>query len=141
MDPLEVVLTNPAHKGSGMVIKARELAEAHGWFWPRQFESEADEWVHAHATGPEILQAFGNTPLDYFVTFFGTGGTLKGVAGHLRRHSARTKESSGVRAGQRAHAVQRRAEPLRRQRRAARATVITLITRITLITLITRITQ
>ena len=49
----KVVLTNPAHKGSGMVIKAKELAAKHGWFLPRQFESEANAWVHAATTGPE----------------------------------------------------------------------------------------
>ena len=47
----EVVLTNPAHKASGMVIKAAELAEKHGWFQPCQFESEANAWVHAQTTG------------------------------------------------------------------------------------------
>ena len=51
----KVVLTNPAHKGSGMVIKARELEKRHGWFRPRQFESEANAWVHRETTAPEIL--------------------------------------------------------------------------------------
>jgi len=63
----KVVLTNPAHKGSGMVIKARELAEKHGWFRPKQFESEANAWVHSQTTGPEILDALDGRPLGALV--------------------------------------------------------------------------
>ena len=79
----KVVLTNPAHKGSGMVNKAKELAAKHGWFLPRQFESEANAWVHAATTGPEIVEAFDKMgeKLDYLVCAYGTGGTLKGVGG------------------------------------------------------------
>ncbi len=89
----KVVLTNPAHKGSGMVIKARELAEKHGWFRPRQFESEANAWIHKQTTGPEILEALGSRGrrLDDFVCAYGTGGTLNGVGAELRRRSNATK--------------------------------------------------
>jgi len=87
----KVVLTNPAHKGSGMVIKARELAEKHGWFQPRQFANEANAWVHTQTTGPEILEAMQGIPLDYFFTSYGTGGTLKGVGQVLREKSPETK--------------------------------------------------
>lgn len=87
----KVVLTNPAHKGSGMVIKAKELAEKHGWFRPCQFENEANAWIHSQTTGPEILEALQGTQLDYFFTSYGTGGTLKGVAQVLREKSPNTK--------------------------------------------------
>jgi cysteine synthase A len=87
----KVVLTNPAHKGSGMAIKAKELADEHGWFRPRQFENEANAWVHTQTTGPELLEALGDQPLDYFFTSYGTGGTLKGCASYLREHSPQTK--------------------------------------------------
>eukprot|EP00746_Dinoflagellata_sp_MGD_P077408 gnl/MRDRNA2_/MRDRNA2_31062_c0_seq1.p1 gnl/MRDRNA2_/MRDRNA2_31062_c0~~gnl/MRDRNA2_/MRDRNA2_31062_c0_seq1.p1 ORF type:complete len:445 (+),score=91.43 gnl/MRDRNA2_/MRDRNA2_31062_c0_seq1:97-1335(+) len=87
----KVVLTNPAHKATGMVIKAKELAEKHGWFQPRQFENEANAWIHAQTTGPEILQAMQGIQLDYFFTSYGTGGTLKGVAQVLREQSPNTK--------------------------------------------------
>jgi len=87
----KVVLTNPAHKGSGMVIKARELAEKHGWFRPKQFESEANAWVHSQTTGPEILDALDGRPLGAFVCAYGTGGTLKGVGRTLRERSPETK--------------------------------------------------
>jgi cysteine synthase len=75
-----VVLTPAALKGSGMLAKAVELAEAHGWFLCRQFENEANADMHSRTTAPEILEAFPGEQLDYFVTGFGTGGTLKGVA-------------------------------------------------------------
>ncbi len=89
----KVVLTNPAHKGSGMVIKAKELAEEHGFFLPQQFENEANAWVHEQTTGPEILGAFAaaGEPLDYLVCAYGTGGTLKGVGSYLRKASPSTK--------------------------------------------------
>lgn len=79
-----VVLT-PAHlKGSGMVDKARELAGRHGWFWPRQFENEANAEAHARTTGPEIVAAFAGRRLDYVVLGAGTGGSLRGIARVLR---------------------------------------------------------
>ena len=87
----QVVIT-PAHlKGSGMVNKAVELADEHGWFLVRQFENEANADVHSRTTAPEILAAFGNDGLDYWVTGFGTGGTLKGVSRVLKEKSPKTK--------------------------------------------------
>jgi cysteine synthase A len=86
-----VVLTPAALKGSGMLAKAIELAEKHGWFLCRQFENEANANAHSRTTAPEILAAFAGERLDYFVTGFGTGGTLKGVARELRKHSPATK--------------------------------------------------
>src|SRR5436190_13297750 len=76
----KVVLTPAAEKGSGMLNKAIELAEKHGWFLCRQFENEANADVHTRTTAQEILADFAGERLDYFVTGFGTGGTLKGVA-------------------------------------------------------------
>src|ERR1700691_498906 len=86
-----VVLTPAAPKGSGMLAKATELAEAHDWFLCRQFENEANAAVHSHTTAQEILSAFEGERLDYFVTGFGTGGTLKGVARVLRERSPATQ--------------------------------------------------
>jgi cysteine synthase A len=79
-----VVLTPAAHKGSGMLAKAQELAAKHGWFLCRQFENEANAEVHSRTTAQEILSDFKGKPLDYWVTGFGTGGTLKGVARVLK---------------------------------------------------------
>ena len=87
----KVVLTPAALKGSGMLAKAVELAEKHGWFLCRQFENEANANIHSRTTAPEILEAFAGERLDYFVTGFGTGGTLKGVARVLRERSPETK--------------------------------------------------
>ena len=87
----KVVLTPAALKGSGMLAKAVELAEQHGWFLCRQFENEANADMHSRTTAPEILEAFEGDHLDYFVTGFGTGGTLKGVARVLRQRSPATK--------------------------------------------------
>jgi cysteine synthase A len=86
-----VVLTPAAEKGSGMLAKAVELAAAHGWFLCRQFENEANADVHTRTTALEILADFAGERLDYFVTGFGTGGTLKGVARALRKSSPETK--------------------------------------------------
>jgi len=80
----KVILTPAALKGSGMMAKVDELAEAHGWFRCRQFENEANADVHSRTTAPEILRAFENDRLDYWVTGCGTGGTLKGVARVLK---------------------------------------------------------
>ena len=79
-----VVLTPAAQKGSGMLAKAVELAEANGWFLCRQFENEANADIHSRTTALEIVRQFRDEPLDYWVTGFGTGGTLKGVARVLR---------------------------------------------------------
>ncbi len=87
----KVVLTPASLKGSGMLAKAVELAERHGWFLCRQFENESNADMHSRTTAPEILGAFEGERLDYFVTGFGTGGTLKGVARVLREKSPDTK--------------------------------------------------
>jgi cysteine synthase A len=87
----KVVLTPAALKGSGMLAKAIELAEAHGWFLCRQFENEANADIHSRTTAQEILAAFEGERLDYFVTGFGTGGTLKGVARVLRQQRPETQ--------------------------------------------------
>jgi cysteine synthase len=79
-----VVLTPAALKGSGMYLKALELAQTHGWFLTRQFENEANAEVHERTTGQEILSGFRDRPLDCVVTTAGTGGTLTGVARALR---------------------------------------------------------
>jgi cysteine synthase A len=86
-----VILTPAAAKGSGMLAAARQLAERNGWFLCRQFESEANTEVHSRTTAVEILDAFGPGGLDYWVSGFGTGGTLKGVARVLRRQSPGTR--------------------------------------------------
>jgi cysteine synthase len=87
----KVVLTPAAEKGTGMLAKAVELAETHGWFLCRQFENEANADMHSATTAPEILEAFAGRRLDYFVTGAGSGGTLKGVARVLRRERPETK--------------------------------------------------
>jgi len=87
----KVVLTPAALKGTGMYLKAVELAETHGWFLARQFENEANADIHQRTTGREILDAFQQARLDYFVACVGTGGTLKGVARALRAESPRTR--------------------------------------------------
>lgn len=80
-----VIITPASERGSGMLAKARELAARHGWFMPRQFDNEANADVHSRTTAREILEAFREAPLDYWVTGAGTGGTLKGVARVLKR--------------------------------------------------------
>ncbi len=80
----KVVLTPGAERGSGMVRRAAELAEKHGWFLARQFENEANPAYHRQTTGPEILQDFAGQPLHYFVTGWGTGGTLTGAGQILK---------------------------------------------------------
>ena len=74
-----------------MVAKAIELAEAHGWFYTRQFENEANADMHSRTTAQEILEDFRGERLDYWVTGFGTGGTLKGVARVLAKERPETK--------------------------------------------------
>ncbi len=88
---VKVVLTPAALKGSGMRAKAVELAEEHGWFLVRQFENEANADAHSRTTAPEILAAFADDGLDYWVSGFGTGGTLKGVARVLKEKSPATR--------------------------------------------------
>ena len=87
----KVVITPAAERGMGMVKKAVELAEAHGWFLTRQFENEANADMHSRTTAREILADFEGEPLDYWVTGFGTGGTLKGVARVLAKERPETK--------------------------------------------------
>ena len=86
-----VVLTPAADKGSGMLNKAVELAKKHGYYLCRQFENEANADAHARTTGREILADFGGAPVDYFVSGFGTGGTILGVARTLKAASADTR--------------------------------------------------
>ena len=80
-----VILTPAAERGTGMVRKANELAEKHGWFLARQFENEANPAYHRQTTAPEILSDFAGQRLDYFVTGWGTGGTLTGAGQVLKR--------------------------------------------------------
>lgn len=87
----KVVLTPAAARGFGMVAKAVELAETHGWFLTRQFENEANADMHSRTTAQEILEDFKGERLDYWVTGYGTGGTLKGVARVLAKQRPVTK--------------------------------------------------
>ena len=88
---VKVVLTPATEKGTGMVNKAVELAESHGWFLTRQFENEANPDMHSRTTAREIIDDFEGEALDYFVTGFGTGGTLKGVARVLEKERPDTR--------------------------------------------------
>ena len=87
----KVILTPAAERGSGMVRRAAELAEKHGYFLCRQFENEANADVHSRTTAQEILRDFANEPLHYWVSGFGTGGTLKGVSRVLKQESPGTR--------------------------------------------------
>jgi cysteine synthase A len=87
----KVVLTPAAERGTGMVKKAIALANANGWFLTRQFENEANADMHSRTTAREIINDFANERLDYFVTGFGTGGTLKGVGRVLEKERPETK--------------------------------------------------
>jgi cysteine synthase A len=87
----KVILTPAELKGSGMLAKAVELAEKHGWFLTRQFENEANADAHSNTTAPEILADFEGERLDYWVTGFGTGGTLKGVSRVLKKERPETQ--------------------------------------------------
>jgi cysteine synthase A len=87
----KVVLTPRAAKGMGMYQKAVELAEANGWFLARQFETDANAKIHENTTGREIVADFEGERLDYFVTGYGTGGTMTGVARVLRKQRPETK--------------------------------------------------
>jgi cysteine synthase A len=75
----KVILTPAAERGTGMVKKAEELGAKHGWFLARQFENPANPAYHASTTGPEILSDFAGRRLDYWVTGYGTGGTMTGA--------------------------------------------------------------
>jgi len=80
----KVILTPAAERGSGMVRRAEELAAKHGWFLARQFENPANPAYHRNTTGPEILRDFANLRLDYFVSGWGTGGTMTGAGQMLK---------------------------------------------------------
>ena len=86
-----VIVTPAAERGMGMVNKAIELAKAHGWFMTRQFENEANPEIHARTTAREILEDFSGQRLDYWVTGYGTGGTLNGVSRVLARERPETR--------------------------------------------------
>ena len=79
-----VILTPAAERGTGMVRKAEELAAKNGWFLARQFENPANPAYHRNTTGPEILSDFAGRRLDYFVTGWGTGGTMTGAGEMLK---------------------------------------------------------
>jgi cysteine synthase A len=87
----KVVLTPRAQKGFGMYQKAVELAEANGWFLARQFETDANAAIHEATTAREIINDFKGSRLDYFVTGYGTGGTVVGVGRVLRRERPETR--------------------------------------------------
>src|SRR3954471_11713155 len=87
----KVVLTPRAAKGIGMYQKAKELADANGWFYARQFETADNAKIHENTTAKEILADFKGEKLDYFVTGYGTGGTLAGVGRVLRKERPQTK--------------------------------------------------
>jgi len=80
----KVILTPAAERGSGMVRRAKELADEHGWFLASQFANPANPAYHRNTTAPEILRDFAGRRLDYFVTGWGTGGTLTGVGEVLK---------------------------------------------------------
>jgi cysteine synthase A len=87
----KVVLTPAKDRGTGMVAKAKELADKNGWFMTRQFENEANPDIHQRTTAREIIEDFAGERLDYWVTGYGTGGTLTGVARVLKKERPETK--------------------------------------------------
>ena len=87
----KVILTPAAERGTGMVKKAVALANKNGWFLTRQFENEANADFHSRTTAREIINDFAGERLDFWVTGFGTGGTLKGVARVLEKERPETK--------------------------------------------------
>ncbi len=110
----KVVLTPRAEKGYGMYMKAVELAEANGWFLARQFETEVNAKIHENTTAREILADFKGERLDYFVTGYGTGGTVAGVGRVLRKVRPETKiilsEPANAQIVGSGHAQKRRAD-------------------------------
>ena len=80
-----VILTPAAERATGMVKKAEELAEKHGWLLARQFENEANPEYHRSTTGPEILRDFAGRRLDYWVSGYGTGGTITGAGEVIKK--------------------------------------------------------
>ena len=87
----KVVLTPRAQKGTGMYMKAVELAAEHGWFLARQFETSANADIHEATTAREIIGDFAGDRLDYVVTGYGTGGTVSGLARVLRKERPETR--------------------------------------------------
>jgi len=87
----KVIVTPAAERAVGMITKTIELAKAHGWYMTRQFENEANPDFHSRTTAVEILDDFSGERLDYWVTGYGTGGTLKGVARVLAKERPETK--------------------------------------------------
>jgi len=87
----KVIVTPAAERAVGMINKTIELAKTHGWFMTRQFENEANPDYHSRTTAREIMDDFTGERLDYWVTGYGTGGTLKGVARVLRKERPETK--------------------------------------------------
>ncbi|WP_424933846.1 cysteine synthase A [Amaricoccus macauensis] len=81
----KVILTPKGQKGTGMYMKAKELAEKNGWFLARQFETDANAEIHENTTAREILADFAGQKLDYFITGYGTGGTVAGVGRVLKK--------------------------------------------------------
>jgi cysteine synthase len=81
----KVILTPAAERGSGMVRKADELSRKHGWFLAQQFENPANPEYHRNTTGPEILSDFAGKRLDFWVTGWGTGGTLTGAGEMIKK--------------------------------------------------------
>jgi cysteine synthase A len=86
-----VILTPAAERSTGMISKAAELAQEHGWFMTRQFENQANPDYHSRTTAREIIRDFEGEALDYWVTGYGTGGTLQGVARVLAAERPDTK--------------------------------------------------
>jgi cysteine synthase A len=87
----KVIVTPAAERAVGMIKKTIELAKQHGWFMTRQFENEANPDIHSRTTAREILEDFEGERLDYWVTGYGTGGTLKGVGRVLAKERPETK--------------------------------------------------
>ena len=87
----KVLMPSLASGSGGMWHVILKLVEKKGYYWPNQFKNEANAWIHRRTTGPEILEAMAGVPVDYFVSAFGTGGTLKGTSQYLRAHSPGTK--------------------------------------------------
>lgn len=87
----KVILTPAAERGTGMVRKAEELSRKHGWFLARQFENQANPDYHRNTTGPEILRDFAGKRLDFWVTGWGTGGTLTGAGEIIKKARPETR--------------------------------------------------
>src|SRR5690606_35918083 len=87
----KVILTPAEERGTGMVRKAEELAKKHGWFLARQFDNPANPEYHRNTTGPEILSDFSGKRLDFWVTGWGTGGTLTGAGEMIKKARPETK--------------------------------------------------